>query len=218
MTTRTFTALSLTAALAVAPGLAQAATWGGSANGGDPNVNYAYPNVSILFQQNSNRVGLRNAQVLMECVDRSDATVSIAAFSAGGPTGYSAPLRLNRWRKEFVSTSGGRTGQVTVTARMRPNGRGTAASSSRQSAETTAPAASSTTVARTSPSICGASGPAHRRRGPTGCEPDPHLRRPVRVCRQLAGRTRSHTRRSLRAPTSVNWRHGTRAARSGACP
>lgn len=126
MTTRTFTALSLTAALAVAPGLAQAATWGGSANGGDPNVNYAYPNVSILFQQNSNRVGLRNAQVLMECVDRSDATVSIAAFSAGGPTGYSAPLRLNRWRKEFVSSSGGRTGQVTVTARMRPNGRGTA--------------------------------------------------------------------------------------------
>ncbi len=120
------TLAALVTAVVAVPAAAQATTWGGPATGGEPNANYAYPDVTILFARNGAHVELRNFQLLMECTARSDGYVSIVAFSAGGPSGYSATLRDKRLRMRFVSESGGRTASTDLRAFMRPNGKGSA--------------------------------------------------------------------------------------------
>ena len=120
------TAATALLAVAALPAAAQAATWGGPSTGGTPNVNYVYPNVTILFKKVDDRVNLLNYQLLMQCTDRSDGYESIAAFSAGAPTGYTGRMQGNQLQMHFVSNSGGRTGATTLTARMRPNGTGRA--------------------------------------------------------------------------------------------
>ena len=115
---------ALVTAVVAIPAAAQATTWGGPATGGEPNVNYAYPDVTILFARHGAHVELRNFQLLMECTAGSDGYVSIAAFSAGGPSGYSGTLRNTRLRMHFASESGGRTGATDLLASMRPNGKG----------------------------------------------------------------------------------------------
>ncbi len=113
-------------AATVLPAAAQAVTWGGPSTGGTPNVNYAYPDVTILFRQAGSRVNLRNFQVLLACTDRNDGVERIAAFDAGARTGYAGQLRNNRVRMHFASSSGGLRGVTNLTARMRPNGTGRA--------------------------------------------------------------------------------------------
>jgi len=79
---------------------------------------------TVLFSVNNGRAKLKSLQVIMSCTDTSDGTDSDRAFDVvNGPTDT---LNQNRFNFNFSRSSGGRTGRLSLTGRLRSNGNGSA--------------------------------------------------------------------------------------------
>ena len=97
--------------------LARAISWGGNGhNGLGP--------ASVLLSVANGRAKVTNVQLIMECTDANDGTVSPSAFFAHYRTAEA--LRSNHYAFDFTASSQGRVGRVRMDGVLRSNGTGTA--------------------------------------------------------------------------------------------
>jgi hypothetical protein len=118
----TLTAVGFGAVLATIGAPSQAAWWGGVADGGYPNVNQVYPEVSTLLRRPSaRRVTVVNVQMFLACINPVDTESTLLAFDARS---QSVRTHRGRFRTRVVTDSPDIRAVVRFGGRLRASGRG----------------------------------------------------------------------------------------------